>query len=441
MINTSSDSVVATIPVGSYPWALAYDNASGEVFVVNYVSANVSVINDTTDRVVATIPVGGPASYPDAIVYDSALNEVLVADYWSNNVSAINTTTNTIVTTFPVGMEPTDMAYDPANGEAYASNVMQGTVSIIAAGNLSSPSSSTPVTFAETGLPSGTIWSVTLNGTAGSSGTPWINFTEPNGTYTYLVGPVAHYSESPTSGSVNVIGAGVTVNVAFVPTNSTPPPPSYLVSLTETGLSRGTAWSADLAGSTSSSNTETINFTEPNGSYSLQILFVANYSSNYSSPVVVDGESIAVAVAFSSITYPVIVLESGLPTGAAWTVSAIGDTSHIATSGQSTGITITLRLAEGAYTLSAAGPAGYRVTLSPSGLTVSGTGLTSVTATFSGAAPSGVTSTSLPWFTTGVLVVTALVGLVGAGWGYRQVPGPSVEVGGAKLGGRTESGR
>jgi hypothetical protein len=31
-----------------------------------------------------------------------------------------------------------------------------------------------------------------------------------------------------------------------------------------------------------------------------------------------------------------------------------------------------------------------------------------------------VTALSLPWLTTGILVITGLIGVVGAGWGFRQ---------------------
>ena len=47
-----------------------------------------------------------------------------------------------------------------------------------------------PVIFTESGLPSGTSWSVTLNGTSQTSSTATIGFEEPNGSYVYYVAAV-----------------------------------------------------------------------------------------------------------------------------------------------------------------------------------------------------------------------------------------------------------
>lgn len=85
------------------------------------------------------------------------------------------------------------------------------------------------VTFVESGLPSGTFWSVQLLGGWGESG--WngstsssINFTVPNGTYYFGVGPAwssgTGYIASPAYGNVTVDGANVTVDVTFTPGGS-----------------------------------------------------------------------------------------------------------------------------------------------------------------------------------------------------------------------------
>jgi len=76
------------------------------------------------------------------------------------------------------------------------------------------------VTFTESGLASGTSWSVTFNGTAQSSTGTSIQFSVPNGTYSYSVASVSGYSVSPSSGSVTVSGSAQSVSVTF--TASTP---------------------------------------------------------------------------------------------------------------------------------------------------------------------------------------------------------------------------
>ena len=63
------------------------------------------------------------------------------------------------------------------------------------------------VTFSESGLKTGTTWSVNLGGAVNSSSTTAIGFSEPNGTYSYSIGAVSGYTASPSSGSVTVSGA------------------------------------------------------------------------------------------------------------------------------------------------------------------------------------------------------------------------------------------
>jgi hypothetical protein len=75
-----------------------------------------------------------------------------------------------------------------------------------------------PVTFSESGLPSGKSWSVALDGMIKSSTTSTITFDEPNGTYSYTVGPVAGCESNSNSGSVTVNGAAASVAVKFTNT-------------------------------------------------------------------------------------------------------------------------------------------------------------------------------------------------------------------------------
>jgi thermopsin len=75
------------------------------------------------------------------------------------------------------------------------------------------------VVFVETGLPSGTAWSVTVGGTAVSSTGGSASLSEAAGAYAYTVGPVPGFTAFPSSGNVNVISGGeTTVAVAFTGT-------------------------------------------------------------------------------------------------------------------------------------------------------------------------------------------------------------------------------
>jgi YVTN family beta-propeller protein len=70
----------------------------------------VSVIDTATNTVVATVPVG---SDPFAVAVTPDGTHVYVANNGSNNVSVIRTATNTVVKTIPVGNNPVGVAITP----------------------------------------------------------------------------------------------------------------------------------------------------------------------------------------------------------------------------------------------------------------------------------------------------------------------------------------
>jgi phosphoesterase family protein/carboxypeptidase family protein/fibronectin type III domain protein len=105
------------------------------------------------------------------------------------------------------------------------------------------PAGNSPVTFTETGLPPGASWSVTLNGSEQGSTRDTITFSEPNGTYSYDVGPPTGYGTNPSNGTLTVAGTPVSVNLAFQAV--------YPVTFTETGLPNATDWALELTGDSS----------------------------------------------------------------------------------------------------------------------------------------------------------------------------------------------
>src|SRR3989442_812942 len=173
--DSGGGTVIANVPVGLYPFGVAYDSGNGYVYVANQNSNTVSVINGTT--VVATVAVG---SNPGAVAYDSGNGYVYVANLGSNDVSVISGTT--VVATIPVGIGPHGVAYDSENGYVYVTNSFSSDESVI--------STIAPlflVTFSERGLPSGSSWSVTVEGLSNSFTTPTITFSQPNGTHSFAV--------------------------------------------------------------------------------------------------------------------------------------------------------------------------------------------------------------------------------------------------------------
>src|SRR3989339_694039 len=103
VINTATNTVSATIPMGSRIDAIAA--VGSKVFVANSGNSTVSVINAATNTVEATIPVG---TNPRSLAV--AGTKVYVANVSSNNVSVIDTNTNSVLATIPVGMRPYALA-------------------------------------------------------------------------------------------------------------------------------------------------------------------------------------------------------------------------------------------------------------------------------------------------------------------------------------------
>lgn len=89
------------------------------VYVANQNSGNVSVINTATNTVIATVPVGiGPSGV--AITPDGT--RAYVTNQGSDSVSVINTTNNTVIATIPVGDAPIALAITPDGTRVYVAN-------------------------------------------------------------------------------------------------------------------------------------------------------------------------------------------------------------------------------------------------------------------------------------------------------------------------------
>src|SRR3989338_6732016 len=107
VIDTSTNTVVETVSVGSNPYGVAVHPAGTRVYVTNSAldrspngNHTVSVIDTSTNTVVETVSVG---SNPIGVAVNPAGTRVYVANYGSKTVSVIDTSTNTVVATVNVG--------------------------------------------------------------------------------------------------------------------------------------------------------------------------------------------------------------------------------------------------------------------------------------------------------------------------------------------------
>ncbi len=110
VIDTATNTVTATVPVGSVPCGDAVTPDGSSVYVTNSGSNTVSVIDTTTNTVTATVPVG---SSPIGVAVTPDGTKVYVANSEDGTVSVIDTATNTVVGGFLVGSTPLAIAITP----------------------------------------------------------------------------------------------------------------------------------------------------------------------------------------------------------------------------------------------------------------------------------------------------------------------------------------
>ena len=128
VIDTSSNHLTKTIPVGNGPRAVAVTPDGATVFVGNSHDDNVSVIRASDGTAMTPISVGhSPAGM--AVSSDGA--ELYVTNDSDGSVSVIDVATRAVVHTITVGHRPRGVVFAPGDALAYVTNVQDGTVSVV----------------------------------------------------------------------------------------------------------------------------------------------------------------------------------------------------------------------------------------------------------------------------------------------------------------------
>lgn len=157
------------------------------------------------------------------------------------------------------------------------------------------------LTFEQTGLPSGTSWSVKVGPPATAyeiaSTTSSLVFTEQNGTYSFTVSTSSAYAASITHGTVEVNGSVVTVLLQFSPT--------FGVTFTETGLTAGATWTVYFGGEQLNATAPgSISFHVTNGSWTFSTSSAGMNATPGGGSVKVSGQAKTVAITFTSAAAP-----------------------------------------------------------------------------------------------------------------------------------------
>jgi YVTN family beta-propeller protein len=485
VISDTTDTVVATVPVQSEPSDVVYDSGERELYVANSGSGAISIIstnagtydgvsfsesglpagttwsmylNNTTEssssREITFVESNGTYNYTVGklsgyrasqqsgalVVAGDAVHRTVVfaptaaATYpltvselglpsgtsWAVIINGTreSSTTNSIEFNEPNGSFKYAIAAEPG----YVSSPSTGQISVAGAAVSLQVNFSIPipymVTFQETGLPPPPSWAVTISGVAASSNGTNISFRERNGTFNYTVSGNPGFQPDPSAGAVIVDGSNASVSVAFTPSGS-----NYSVTLLESGLPVGAGWTASVDNTSASSSRSSIQFMEPNGTYSLNVTPVAGDAANYSTTFQVAGAPLTLDVQFVNVSSLVTFYESGLPAGAKWEVTLVSLANNGTIFGQSAGNQIDLWAKNGTYSVLASGPSGYRFSISSVAIVVRGTYSVPIYVSFAYAQPTGSTASGNGWLLPTVasaIAVFAIAGGIVGFIGYRR---------------------
>jgi YVTN family beta-propeller protein len=341
-VNTTSGQVVANVTVGEFPSTINFDPLENVAFVLNPGSNNVSVIGLSNFSVAATYPVGagvwgaavdsatgaaflgnsaqgtlsivGPAPPYDVNFTENGLR---TGTNWSVDLDGTTLATTSAVLTFQSANGTYPFSVAPAPGYAPTPNAGQVLVNGSSV-NVSITFDPTFVTtFNESGLPAGTSWAVSLNGSTNRTTVSTLTFAEPNGTYPFAVANVPGWRSDSYSGLVNVTGSGAQVQLTWTQTE-------YQANFTSVGLPSGRSWAVILNETSYRSSSVTIGFELPNGTYNYSVAGAPGFAPlPASGSFSINGASVNRSVNFTE-GFAVEFVETGLPTSTNWAVTLNG---------------------------------------------------------------------------------------------------------------------
>ena len=128
VINTENNSVSDTINVGANPVGLGVNPMSGDIYVSNATNNTITVIG-SDNAVVNTVTYGG--QYPTSIIYHPINDCMYAIARDSNQVHQINAATYQLITTLNVGPSPYNCFFNPADGMFYVQSSTTGDILLI----------------------------------------------------------------------------------------------------------------------------------------------------------------------------------------------------------------------------------------------------------------------------------------------------------------------
>jgi YVTN family beta-propeller protein len=120
VIDTATNTVSATIPVGPSPLGVAVNAAGTRAYVANFGGQSVSVIDTSTNTVIDLIPLSPNDVQGIAVSADGS--RVYAVGGENGHVSVIDTATDTVIAAIPVGRAPRSVAVNLEGTRVYVGN-------------------------------------------------------------------------------------------------------------------------------------------------------------------------------------------------------------------------------------------------------------------------------------------------------------------------------
>ncbi|MFF7409768.1 IPT/TIG domain-containing protein [Streptomyces lydicus] len=128
IIDTTTRSVVTTIGVTSGPWGITVTPDGLRAYVACFGTDSVAVLDTTTHQITATIP---GLNKPLHLTVSPDGSRLYVASQGGNRVDVISTATETVIASVPVGTGPRNVAVTPDGTEVYVTEEGANAVQVI----------------------------------------------------------------------------------------------------------------------------------------------------------------------------------------------------------------------------------------------------------------------------------------------------------------------
>ena len=199
--------------------------------------------------------------------------------------------------TYYYTVSTSDKIYEVSSTSSFSFNVNGASSSI----TVTFSEGKYPVTFSETGLPSGTPWYINLSNNMESgqiTGSSY-SFSIINGTYFYSISTSDKiYSTSSAFGSFNESsGVPASISISFTPNK-------YSVTFIESGLPNGSTWYVNLSNGASSGaiTGSSYSFSLVNGSYNFTVGIVNGYSASpQKESININGANLSNSIVFNKV--------------------------------------------------------------------------------------------------------------------------------------------